>query len=80
MVDASLNRVRAAVTVARPADQALQDQITAALQKALDKQVIATFTVDHDILGGTIVRVGDRVYDGSIRRKLVRLKRQLIAR
>jgi F-type H+-transporting ATPase subunit delta len=80
MVDASLNRVRAAVTVARPANAALRDEITAALRRALDKQVIASFTVDPAILGGTVVRVGDRVYDGSIRRKLVRLKRQLIAR
>jgi len=36
--------------------------------------------VEPAILGGVIVRVGDRVYDGSVRRRLVRLRRQLLAR
>ena len=33
---------------------------------------------DPEILGGTIVRVGDRIYDGSVRRRMTRLRRQLI--
>jgi F0F1-type ATP synthase delta subunit len=36
--------------------------------------------VDPAILGGTIVRVGERVYDGSLRRRMARLRRQLLAR
>jgi len=80
LVDKKLNRTRAAVTVARPADAALQQAIAASLGRTLGKDVIATFVVDPDLLGGAIVRVGDRIYDGSVRRKLVRLKRQLLAR
>ena len=50
------------------------------LRQALKKEVIATFRVDAEILGGAVVRIGDRVYDGSIRRRMTRLRRQLLAR
>jgi F0F1-type ATP synthase delta subunit len=36
--------------------------------------------VDPEILGGTIVRVGERIHDGSIRRRMTKLRRQLLAR
>jgi len=32
------------------------------------------------VLGGAVVRIGDRVHDGSIRRKLIMLRRQLLNR
>ena len=50
------------------------------MARTIGKEVLATFTVDPEILGGAVVRVGDKVYDGSVRRKLVRLKRQLLSR
>jgi F-type H+-transporting ATPase subunit delta len=80
LVDVKHNRVRAGITVARTPDPALQAQIGAALGKALGKDVVPTFLVDPDILGGAIVRVGDRVLDGSVRRKLAQLRRQLLAK
>jgi F-type H+-transporting ATPase subunit delta len=42
--------------------------------------VIASYAVDPEILGGAIIRVGDRVLDGSLRRRMTRLRRQLLAR
>jgi F-type H+-transporting ATPase subunit delta len=80
LLDVKANRVRAGVTLARTPDAALQASITAALAKALGKEVVAGFAVDPDILGGAVVRVGDRVLDGSVRRKLAQLRRQLLAR
>ncbi len=79
LLDVKFNRVRAGITVARQPDAALQASVTAALSKALGKDVVATYLVDSDILGGVIVRVGDRVLDGSVRRKLAQLRRQLLA-
>jgi F0F1-type ATP synthase delta subunit len=35
--------------------------------------------VDPEILGGAIVRVGERVLDGSVRRRMVKLRRLLLA-
>ena len=80
LLDIKLDRVRAKVTIARAADEKLRKKIAQDLTKAIGKQVLPDFEVDPEILGGVIVRVGDRVYDGSVRRRLVRLRRHLLAR
>lgn len=80
LLDIKFDRVRAGVTLARPANEALQRDITSALSRQLGKQVIPSFTVDPEILGGTIVRIGERIHDGSLRRRMVKLRRQLLAR
>lgn len=80
LVDAKLDRVRARVVLAREADGAEQKAIAAALTEALGKQAIATFAVDQGQLGGVLVRVGDRVFDGSLRRRMMTLRRTLLSR
>ncbi len=80
LLDIKLNRVRAAVTVARPADAAMRQAITAQLSQVMGKEVVTHFHEDAGILGGVIVRVGDRVFDGSIRRRMTMLRRTLLAR
>ena len=77
MLDVKLNRVRAGVTLARTPDEALKRSIQENLSRQLDKQVIASFSVDPEILGGAVVRLGDRVLDGSVRRRMTKLRRQL---
>jgi F-type H+-transporting ATPase subunit delta len=79
LLDIKLNRVRASVTLARPADETLRRSVTESLSRQLGKEVLPTFVVDPEILGGTIVRIGERVHDGSVRRRMVRLRRQLVA-
>ena len=78
LVDEKLNRVRASVTLARQPDDKLRKTIEENLGRQLDKQVIATYLVEPDILGGAIIRVRDRVLDGSVRRRLTKLRRQLL--
>ncbi|NOT10098.1 MAG: ATP synthase F1 subunit delta [Gemmatimonadales bacterium] len=80
LLDVKHNRVRAGITLARTPDEALKASVIQALAKALGKDIVAGFAVDPEILGGTIVRVGDRVLDGSVRRKLTQLRRQLLAK
>ncbi|MBP6668669.1 MAG: ATP synthase F1 subunit delta [Gemmatimonadales bacterium] len=80
LVDLKLNRVRAAVTVARPADEALRKTIAARLTEVVGRQVLPQFTEDPSILGGVVVRVGDRVFDGSVKRRMTMLRRALLAR
>jgi F-type H+-transporting ATPase subunit delta len=36
------------------------------------------YRVDQSIVGGVVVRVGDRIYDGSLRRRLAVLKRRML--
>ncbi len=78
LLDQKLNRVRAGVTLARNPDEKLKRTIQEALSRQLGKQVIPAFTVDPEILGGAIVRVGERVLDGSLRRRMTKLRRQLL--
>ena len=80
LLDIKLNRVRAAVTTARPADETMRKVIGAQLSQVMGKEVLAHFHDDAEILGGVIVRVGDRVFDGSVRRKMTVLRRTLLAR
>lgn len=78
LLDVKANRARLAVTLAREPDEALRRTITAALATALRKEVIATFGVDRDLLGGVVVRLGERSWDGSVRRRLARLRGHLV--
>ena len=79
LLDIKHNRIRAGVTLAQPADSALQRDIQDALSRELGKEVIAAFHVDPEILGGTVVRIGERIHDGSVRRRMTKLRRQLIS-
>ncbi|MGH7592096.1 MAG: ATP synthase F1 subunit delta [Gemmatimonadales bacterium] len=78
VLDLKLDRARARVVLARPAAPALQKEVAAALTKALGKTVIPSFEADPAILGGAVVQVGDRRYDGSVRRKMATLRRALL--
>jgi F-type H+-transporting ATPase subunit delta len=80
LLDVKFNRVRAGVTLTRPADDSLKKSIQDRLSQQLGKEVLATFSVDPEILGGTVVRVGERIHDGSIRRRMTRLRRHLLSR
>jgi len=51
--------------------------IAAKLTAAMGKNVRATSVVDPAIIGGLVVKVGDRLVDGSIRTRLKRLRREL---
>jgi F-type H+-transporting ATPase subunit delta len=78
LVDAKLGRVRAGITVARELDEKAKADLVARLSAAIEKEVIAGFVVDPAILGGTLVRIGDQVYDGTVRKRLSKLRRQLL--
>ena len=78
IVDQLEGRVHADVTLARPADPALAQSITNQLSRVLGKTVVPHFNVRPDILGGTIVRVGDTVMDGSVRHRLAKLRSRMM--
>ncbi len=78
LVDEKLNRIHAGVTLAREPDEALREAVRAKLSEALGKEVIPHFRIEPAILGGLVLRLGDRIIDGSLRRRMVALKRQLL--
>jgi F-type H+-transporting ATPase subunit delta len=79
-LDQKLGRVRAGVTLARAPDDTQKRTIQDMLSRQMKKQVIAAYSIDPEILGGAVIRVGDRVLDGSLRRRMTKLRRQLLAR
>jgi F-type H+-transporting ATPase subunit delta len=80
LVDAAENRMHAKVTVARDVDDATRKLIADRLSKIFDKTVMPHVTVDDRILGGIVVRVGDTVMDGSVRRRLTTLRARMLSR
>ena len=78
LLDEAAGRVHAQVTVARPSSEADEQLIAKELSRVLGKTVIPHLTVNPEILGGVVVRVGDEIMDGSVRRRLASLRNQLV--
>lgn len=53
--------------------QSVIDQLTAALEKRLDRQIKLHTRVETDLIGGAVIRAGDTVIDNSVRGKLKKL-------
>ena len=79
LVDEAAGRVHARVTVAKPADPETHSTIARRLTKLIGKQVVPQLHVNPSILGGVIVRVGDTVMDGSVRKRLAALRGRMLA-
>ena len=77
LLDSSTGIVHARVTVALDASDNERALIASQLTKALGRTVVPHLQVDPSILGGIVVRIGDTVMDGSVRRKLGLLRRKI---
>jgi F-type H+-transporting ATPase subunit delta len=78
LLDAQEGRVHARVTVSRDLSDADRAALVESLSKALGKTVVPHVAVNAAILGGVIVRVGDTVMDGSVRRRLGVLRARMV--
>jgi F-type H+-transporting ATPase subunit delta len=78
LLDAALGRLHASVTLAREPDGEVERVISDRLSTLLGKDVVPHITVNPAILGGLVVRFGDRAMDGSLRRQLLSLKREMM--
>lgn len=68
------------VRVAAPLDDATLSEIKNQLRKSLGKEPVVTMKVDPALIAGIVVRVGDRVYDGSVSSQLERTRAAMIHR
>ncbi len=68
--------------VATSATELTPDEVralTARLEQSTGGRIALDVEVDPSLLGGLVVRVGDRLIDGSVRGRLERLRNQLIS-
>ena len=66
------------MTLARPVDEETKELVADRLSSMLGKEAIPHVRVDPGIMGGIIVRTGDTIYDGSVRRRLEGMRRTLM--
>jgi F-type H+-transporting ATPase subunit delta len=78
LVDVSEGRIHANVTVAREPSDSERSAIAENLSRVLGKQAMLHVSVNPAILGGVIVKVGDTVMDGSVRKRLGTLRNRIL--
>lgn len=77
MIDEMSGQVKAEVLTAKPLTPAQQDELKKTLETVSGKKIQIVMKEDASLLGGVIAKVGDLVYDGSLRTQLQELKRSL---
>jgi F-type H+-transporting ATPase subunit delta len=70
---------QAEIVTARELSSKEREELLAGVGKLAGSRIEASFKLDKAIIGGTVVRIGSTVYDGSVRGRLERLKETLIA-
>ena len=70
-------RLTAEVVSARELDPAQQERIRAALAERTGQTVELVSKIDEQLLGGAVVRAGDRALDASLQRRLQQLAQNL---
>jgi F-type H+-transporting ATPase subunit delta len=78
MLEEQAGRISAEVTSATPLSPTQLTQITAALEKLSGKKVQIVKREDPALIGGVVAKLGDTIYDGSVRTQLRQLKDQMV--
>jgi F-type H+-transporting ATPase subunit delta len=68
------------IRVASPLDGQLQQEIGNRLRNRFGKEPVMRVTIDPSLIAGIVVRIGDRVFDGSLSNQFESARRAMIAR
>lgn len=77
LIDEHLGVVTAEITTATPLNPGQIAQLESSLREATGGDVRITRHTDARLLGGVITRIGDVVYDGSVKGHLERIRERL---
>lgn len=80
LFDELRGRVRVELQTATPLENGQSQSLTATLRTLLGGEPLVEPSVDPDLIGGVVLRVGDTVYDGSLARQLNQVRDQMITR
>lgn len=68
----------AEVTTAEPMTDAAKAELLKTLERMTGKKIQAKYALEASLLGGAVVRIGDTIYDGSVKNRL-KVMRELLA-
>ncbi len=71
--DAAAGILRSSVTSALPLTEQQVREMQSALEKTTGKKIILSVATDPLLIGGVVTRIGDKVFDGSIRTQLTKI-------
>jgi F-type H+-transporting ATPase subunit delta len=77
--DEQLGRLHVQVTSALTLDDAQRNAIRAQLKTAFGKDAVLEEHTDAALLGGIVLRIGDKVYDGSVLGKMQQLRQSVLS-
>lgn len=72
-----LGLAEAQITSAMEMNAAQKAQLQQTLEKVTGRKIQAKFALDPSLLGGAVVRIGDTIYDGSLRNRLNQMRARL---
>ena len=78
LLDEQLGKVEVDVTVAEKLGDDELERVRGKVSEALKKDAVVHQYVDKEIIGGMILRVGDKVVDASVRRQLSAMRERLL--
>ncbi len=79
LLDEHQDRVRVEVQVAHPLDREALEVVKDRLSRYLGKEAVPEVEVNPELIGGILFRRGDTVFDGSLRRRLRGMRKELMA-
>jgi F-type H+-transporting ATPase subunit delta len=77
LLDGRLGRMRARISSAAPLPEETIERIRALFEAKTGKKILASVVVAPELIGGVVVEVEGRVYDGSVSTQLERLRTSL---
>lgn len=76
--DEHLGIVRASIVSAFELSADQKNQLKSRFESSLGKTVILSYQVDNNLLGGFVAKVGDTIYDASVKHQLNLLKKHFV--
>jgi F-type H+-transporting ATPase subunit delta len=79
MAEVRSGKVRAEVTTATALSPAYFAELERILSAVAGKQVVLVHKVDSSLIAGVVTRIGDQIFDGSVKSRLSELKHELLS-